>query len=200
MASTSEERLRAQLTFLHEIDALKGVLRQSMIVDGSRRENTAEHSWHLAMMVDVLAEHALEPIDRGRVVRLQLVHDIVEIDAGDTFLYDEAATMDKAAREQRAADRLFGLLPADQGQELRALWDEFEARQTPEAVFARAVDRLQPIMLNRATEGHTWRANAVRRSQVERMNAPLREGAPALWAVVEGWLDDAVARGWLLAD
>lgn len=195
--SARSDRLTRQLAFLREIDALKTVLRQSMIVDGSRRENTAEHSWHLAMMVDVLAEHALEPVDRARVVRLLLVHDIVEIDAGDTFLYDEAATADKAEREQAAAARIFGLLPPDQAAELRALWEEFEARQTPEAVFARAVDRLQPIMLNMATEGHTWRSNGVQRSQVERMNAPLREGCPPLWTVVSGWLDDAVARGWL---
>lgn len=193
-------RLEQQLAFLREIDALKSVTRRSLLLDGSRVENTAEHSWHLALFVDVLAEHAEPPVDRARVVRMLLIHDIVEIDAGDTFLYaqrDPAVREAKAAAEREAAERIFGLLPPDQGAAFRALWDEFEHGDTADARFARAVDRLQPLMLNRLTEGHTWKANGVTRSMVLEANAHVREGSPRLWGVVEQWIEESVALGYL---
>src|SRR6516165_1178949 len=138
------ERLRRQLEFILEIDRLKSVLRRSYLIDSDRHENSAEHSWHLGVAAMVLAEHAKEKIDVGKVIHLVLVHDLVEIDAGDTFIYDDAANVGKAAREQKAANRLFGLLPEEQAQTFMALWREFEHRQTPESKFAFALDRLMP--------------------------------------------------------
>lgn len=143
-AGVDPSRLRRQLDFILEIDKAKAVLRRSRLLDGSRRENDAEHAWHLAVMALVLAEYANEPIDLSRVVKMLLVHDIVEIDAGDTFIYDDSDPAAKAERERQAAHRIFGLLPADQQQELLALWEEFEARRTADARFAAALDRLQP--------------------------------------------------------
>ncbi len=160
------DRLAQQMAFIIEIDQLKTVLRRTLIADGSRLENSAEHSWHLAMAALVLAEHSDEPVDLPRVLKMLLVHDIVEIDAGDTFYYDEAGRQDKDEREQRAADRLFGLLPDDQKAELRAYWDEFEARQTAEARFANALDRLMPLIHNTLNDGHTWRKNRISLEQV----------------------------------
>ena len=150
------QRLLAQVSFITEIDKLKTIQRQTLLLDGSRQENDAEHSWHLAMMVVVLAEYSNRPIDVARVVKMVLVHDVVEIDAGDTFAYDEGAHHDKEAREQTAADRLFGLLPKDQAMEMRALWDEFEAGETADAQFANAVDRMQPVLHNALTGGKQW--------------------------------------------
>lgn len=196
-AAGEDERLARQIAFILEIDRLKGVLRRTLLVDRSRRENSAEHSWHIALAAVLLAEHAAETVDLGRVVTMLLVHDLVEIDAGDTYVYDAGAALDKAAREERAAERLFGLLPPDQAAELRALWEEFEARATPEARFAAAVDRLQPILHNAATEGHTWRQHGVVRAQVEAVNRHIADGAPDLWKLVRRLLDEAVARGHL---
>ena len=155
-----DTRLREQFAFLVEVDRLKTILRQSPLASADRRENDAEHSWHLAMMVVVLAEHSDEPIDVGHTVELVIVHDLVEIYAGDTPLYDSAAGLDQEAREAAAADELFGLLPGDQARWVRALWDEFEARATPEARFAKAMDRLQPLLLNWMARGGTWRTPA----------------------------------------
>ncbi len=191
------ERLVRQLAFLLEVDKLKGVLRQTLLLDGSRRENDAEHSWHLAVMALLLVEHANEPVDLTRVVRMLLVHDMVEIDAGDTYVYDVEAGRDKAERETRAAERLFALPPPDQGADLRALWDEFEARATPEARFASALDRLQPLLHNHRTGGASWKAHGVTRSQVLARNAAMAEGAPALWACAQALVEDAVAQGFL---
>jgi putative hydrolase of HD superfamily len=190
-------RLAAQLDFILEIGKLKRVLRRSYILDGSRRENDAEHSWHLALMAAVLAEHAAEPVDIGRVIRMLLIHDLVEIDAGDTSMYDADAHADKAEREERAADRIFALLPDDQAERFRALWDEFEARQTPEARFAAAIDRLQPQLLNDQTQGRLWREHGVTVDQVIARNRHMAEGAPALWDTARRLLDDAVAKGYL---
>jgi putative hydrolase of HD superfamily len=188
-------RLAGQIAFIVEIDKLKQVLRQTSIIDNSRRENSAEHSWHLAMMALVLAEHAAAPVAIGRVVELLLVHDLVEIDAGDTFFYDDAGNADKAEREAQAASRLFGLLPPEQGARLGALWQEFEARQTPEAVFARALDRLQPMLHNFHTEGGTWGRYGITHDQVVARRALIEDGAPALWRFAETMLEEAVARG-----
>lgn len=196
----SDGRLARQLAFVLEIDRLKTILRQTPLADGSRRENSGEHSWHLATMALILAEHSPEPVVLERVLGMLLVHDVVEIDAGDTFAYDEVGLEDKVEREERAADRLFGLLPDDQATELRGLWDEFEARRTPEAKLAAALDRLQPIMLNMATEGRAWRKHGVTAKMVLERNRHVADGAPELWEHIRGWVDEAVERGWLAAE
>ena len=194
--------LEQQLAFLREADKLKAILRQTRVTfDPERRENDAEHSWHLALMAVVLADHAGAPgVDLLRVLRMILIHDLVEIDAGDTFLYDELHAQTQAERELRAAERLFGLLPEPHRSELRAAWDEFETRKSDEARFARALDRAQPMLQNLYTEGASWRANGVTAAQVRAKNGPLvRDGAPKLWARLDAMLDDAVANGWLPA-
>lgn len=193
----SDDRLGRQIDFLLELDKAKSIVRRSYVTDGSRRENDAEHMWHLALFVLVLAEHADEPLDVVRVLKMVLVHDIVEIDAGDTFLYDDHLRASKVERELAAAERLYGLLPADQAVELREIWDEFEARATPEARFAASIDRLQPVLLNLATEGRTWREHGLTADRVRRANAGIADGSRALGAYVTGRLDEAVAAGYL---
>ena len=193
----AQARLAAQLAFLREIDALKNVLRRSIIMDGSRRENSAEHSWHIALAALVLAEYADEPVDASHVMKLLLLHDIVEIDAGDTFAYDMVGKESQAAREDAAASRIFGLLPDEQAREMRALWDEFEARETPEARFANAVDRLLPVMHNFATGGGSWQNHDVNRAMVVERMRPLAENSATLWAWLSDLLDEAVRRGYL---
>ena len=192
-----DDRLRQQLVFLLEADRLKNVIRGNRISDGSRRENTAEHSWHVATMALVLADTADEPVDPMRVARLLLVHDIVEIDAGDTFVYDTDGQKTKAARERAAAERLFGLLPDGQGDELRACWFEFEDGTTTEARFARALDRLQPLLLNHASAGQAWREHGITADQVRAVNAAIEDGSPELWKLAQRLIDDAVTQGWL---
>lgn len=192
-----QPRLQAQLDFLLEIDKLKTVLRQSYLLHADRRENAAEHSWHVAVMAMLLIEYAGAGIDHLRVLQLLLLHDIVEIDAGDAYCYDEAAMANKAERESRAARRLFGLLPEEQGLAWRALWDEFEAGLTREAQFANAMDRLLPILHNYHTQGKSWRAYGVRKAQVLARNGRIRQVSEDLWRRVEALLDDAVAQGWL---
>jgi putative hydrolase of HD superfamily len=185
------ERLVQQLRFVRELDRLKSVLRRTSLADRSRRENSAEHSWHLATMALALGEYAEPGTDLPRAIELLLVHDVVEIDAGDTFAFDVAGNADKAARETAAAERIFGLLPDDLARQFRARWDEFEAGETLESRFANALDRLQALVQNDAGgDGGTWRANGVTREAVLRRMEPIREGAPALWPVVL----DAVAR------
>ncbi|WP_298984382.1 HD family hydrolase, partial [uncultured Caldilinea sp.] len=191
----TNDRLAAQLAFLLEIDRLKRVLRRTAIVGGERRENSAEHSWHLAVMAMVLAEHANEPIDLLHTIKLVLVHDIVEIDAGDTFAYDAQANLDKEERERAAADRIFSLLPDDQREELRSLWEEFDARQTPEARFANALDRLMPSLQNYVNNGGTWREPGVDREAVFIRLQPIQEGSQTLWNHVEAMLNNAVEQG-----
>ena len=186
-----------RIRFLVELDRLKLVLRRTLLSDESRRENTAEHSWHVALLALVLADQADEPVDALHVARLMLVHDIVEIDAGDTFVYDTAGRETQAAREEAAADRLFGLLPDPHGPELRRDWDEFEAGTTPEARFARAIDRLQPLLLNHASRGAAWRDHGITADRVRRVNSTIGESSTALWDVAQRVIDDAVARGWL---
>ena len=191
--------LSTALAFLREADKLKSILRQSRVsFDPERRENDAEHSWHLALMAVVLADHAPPGTDLVHVLRMVLVHDIVEIDAGDTFLYDEVHNASKAEREGAAADRLFGMLDPPLRGELRGAWEEFEAGETPSARFARALDRFQPMLQNLYTDGVSWRANGVTALQVRAKNGPpIRDGAPELWAHVEAMLEDAVRRGWI---
>ncbi len=193
------QRLARQIQFILEIDRLKTIVRRTRIADGSRNENSAEHSWHLAMMATVLAEHSAQPLDVTRVLRLVLTHDLVEIDAGDTFCYDAEANVDKEHRERAAADRIFGLLPEDQARELHELWREFEERETPEARFANALDRMQPLLANLATEGHSWEKYGVVRSQVIERCSTIGDGSPELWDYMLERLDQAVADGILAA-
>ncbi|MBV8102708.1 MAG: HD domain-containing protein [Verrucomicrobia bacterium] len=188
------ERLRRQLEFILEIDRLKSVLRRSYLIEIDRHENSAEHSWHLAVAAMVLAEHAKERIDVSKVIRLVLVHDLVEIDAGDTFIYDDAANLGKAAREQEAANRLFGVLPEDQAQTFMALWREFEDRQTPEAKFAFALDRLLPILHNVFTQGGSWKEHGIRQEQALTKNRPIEDGFPVLWQAVESLITQTLAK------
>lgn len=195
IASTFDDDLAARLRFIYEIDALKSVLRRNRLADDSRHENSAEHSWHLAMVAITMAPHAAEPVDLERVIRMLLVHDIVEVDAGDVDIYDVEAREAKAAEEVAAAERIFGLLPEPSASELRALWDEYEARESPEARFAYACDRLQPLLLNLATGGSTWRARGVDSSQVKAINAALAEGLDGVWPAAEVMVDRAVADG-----
>ncbi|MBW4468948.1 MAG: HD domain-containing protein [Stenomitos rutilans HA7619-LM2] len=190
-------RLAQQIQFVIEVDKLKQVLRQTLLTNGSRRENSAEHSWHIALMAIVLAEYAPASIDVLHVIKLLLLHDLVEIDAGDTFCYDEQGNQSKADRETQAADRLFGLLPPDQAVAFRALWDEFEAQETPAAQFAAALDRLQPLLNNQQTGGHTWKLHQVTSDKVLQRMAPIQVGAPALWTVVQQVIDDCIAAGHL---
>ncbi len=191
-------RLERQVRFLLEADGLKEVFRRTVLTRSRRRENDAEHSWHLCLCALVLAEHAAVPgLDVLRVLRMLVLHDLVEIDAGDTFAYDTAAVAGQHEREARAADRIFGMLPEDQARSFRALWDEFEARETPEARFAAAVDRFQPMLLNANTEGHAWREHGVTHPQVLARNAHIEQGAPAVWAYAERMVKEAVERGHL---
>lgn len=190
-------RLQQQITFICEIDRLKTVLRQTWIMDSSRQENSAEHSWHLALMAIVLAEYAPEGVDLMRVIQQLLVHDLVEIDAGDTFCYDAAAHWDKAAREAQAADRIFGLLPPEQRDEVRALWEEFEAQATPTARFAAALDRLQPLLHNQQTAGGTWKQHGIHEGQVFHRMKQVAEGAPQLWPWVQQVIADCVEAGFI---
>lgn len=193
-------RLVRQLGFIAETDRLKTVLRMSPLLAADRRENDAEHSWHLALMVMVLAEYAAEPVDVERTLKLVLIHDLVEIYAGDTNLFDDAGKSDQFARETAAADKLFALLPDDQGAEFRALWDEFESRVTPEARFAKAMDRLQPLLLNIGNEGGTWRGPGVTEERLRQRTSGIAEGSAPLWDLTEKMIALGVREGWLKND
>ncbi len=200
LAGALDERLGRQIAFITELDKLKGVLRRSLLIDTSRYENTAEHSWHLAMLALCLAEYAGDDVDLHRALKLVLVHDIVEIDAGDTYIYDVEASRGKEALEQAAADRLFGLLPEDQAAEFRSLWDEYETRDTPTGRFAYALDRLQPLLLNAASGGRSWREHGIAAHQVRAMNGPIVEGSEKLWSLAAAVIDEAVQAGALIPD
>lgn len=182
----NDDDLSRQLAFLKEIDRLKSIIRLSPLIDRSRRENSAEHSWHLAMYALVLAEHAAGQVDVARVIKMLLIHDIVEIDAGDVPFHVPASHVGQAEREQLAAERIFGLLPAAQAGEMLALWQEFEAAASDDARFAKALDRFQPMLHNAATDGGTWVECAVTLEQVKsRCQPPIAGGAPRLWAAAE---------------
>ncbi|WP_047870400.1 HD domain-containing protein [Nocardiopsis sp. RV163] len=195
-SGVDNERLNAQLRFLLEVDKLKRILRQSLLVDGSRRENSAEHSWHLALSARTFAEYAPEGTDIDRVVEMLVLHDIVEIDAGDTFLFDTVNSRTQAERERAAADRIFPLLPEDQAERARELWEEFEARATAEARFARAVDRLSPMLANWHNEGGTWVRFGITRAQVMEKVKLIQEGSEALGSYATALVDDADRRGY----
>ncbi len=189
-------RLARQMRFLVEADRLKQVLRRTSILGNVRRENSAEHSWHLSLMAVVLAEHAAgaSQLDQLKVLKMLVVHDLVEIDAGDTFVYDEAGVEDQEERERDAAERIFGLLPSETATGLRAIWEEFEAQRTPEAKFAKALDRLHPMLLNYLNGGRVWQTNGVSADQVREINGCIEDGAPELWRYAEEMIEDAVRR------
>lgn len=190
------ERLQKQFAFILEIDKEKNILRQTLKSDGVSRENDAEHAWHMAIMTLLLAEYASEPIDVLRTISMLLIHDLVEIDAGDTYAYDEKGKTTQRERELAAADRVFAMLPEDQGKRMRALWDEFEAGETPEAQFAMAMDRIQPMMLNAATDGRKWKENGVMLSKIMERNRVTPKAAPVLWAYTkENFIDPHVESG-----
>ena len=196
-----ESRLQQQMNFILEIDKEKRIGRQTYLSDGERKENDAEHAWHLAIMTLLLAEHAREPIDVLKTVKMLLIHDIVEIDAGDTYAYDEEAKQTQADRELLAAKRIFGLLPADQGEDLMALWREFEEQKTPEARFARTMDNLQPMMLNAATDGKDWVEHQVRIGQILKRNERTHEGSAELWEYAKAhWLLPNLEKGRIRGD
>jgi putative hydrolase of HD superfamily len=192
-----DERLRRQMRFLIEADRLKTVVRGNRIGDASRRENTAEHSWHLALFAIVLQEYAVEAVDIWRVVQMLVLHDLVEIECGDTPLFDAQATPGQSDREHEAADKLFGILPTGQADSLRGMWEEFESAQSPDSRFAKALDRLQPILLNHVVGGGTWADYQVDEARERSLTQRIAEGSPQLWAVAEAVFADAVANGWL---
>ena len=197
-ALSAAERLRRQIGFIAEVDKLKEVFRQTILTQSRRDENSAEHSWHFALMVIVLAEHSNhQPLDVLRILQMVLIHDLVEIDAGDTFAYDTKNMADQHEREAKAAARIFGLLPPDQTAEFQALWDEFEARQTPEAKFACACDRFHPMLLNCLTAGHAWQKHGITQDRVLARNAHVADGSLALWTYAVQMIDEAVAAGHL---
>ena len=190
-----DDRLTQQISFILELDRLKTVIRRSYLFDQSRRENSAEHSWHVAMLANVLTEYADEPVDVDRVTKMLLVHDIVEIDAGDKMVYDTAARAQNAAKETAAAERIFGLLPPEQTTLLGDLWREFEAGKSPEARFAKTLDRLMPLLHNLHTGGRTWHENGIRKHQVLEINAHMEAGSKRLWQYVRQRIEEAAERG-----
>ena len=189
------ERIEQQAAFAVEIDKVKNIFRQTWLADGSRKENDAEHAWHAALMAVLLAEYSNEPIDILKVVKMLLLHDLVEIDAGDSYAYDEAAQATAHEREQKAADRIFGMLPKDQRQEFRGLWDEFEEYETPEAKFAHVMDNFQPLLLNDAADGKGWKEHQVKRANIEKRNRKKSKGSKRINEYIEQIIDRNIEKG-----
>ncbi len=189
------ERLLSQVAFIHEIDKLKYIQRKTRLFNSDRSENDAEHSWHLAMMTIVLAEHSNVKVDVLKVLKMVLIHDIVEIDAGDIFLYDTNKSHCNTECERIAAERIFGLLPKDQAVELIALWEEFEACETEEAKFAKSMDRFEPLLQNVSNGGGTWKEYDVDFSNVYKTQVVIKDGSAAIWAIAKPMLDDSVQKG-----
>ena len=193
-----DDRLKSQLQFIIEIDKIKSIFRQTRLYDHSRHENDAEHTWHMCVMAVVFGEYANEKgIDLLKVIRMALIHDIVEIDAGDTFLYSEKPKEQKLKEEMQAAKRIFGLLPEGQSEEFLNLWIEFEKKETPEALFAGAMDRIGPVMQNYLDEGYAWKKHGVTAKRVRAANSQIEKGSDTLWNYAKGLIDDAVARGYI---
>lgn len=184
-----------QIAFIKEIDKVKYIQRKTKLFNSDRNENDAEHSWHLALMAIVLAEHSDEPIDVLKVVKMVLIHDIVEIDAGDTFIYDSQKNHSNTDEERLAANRIFGLLPEKQARELIAIWEEFEAGETKEARFAKAMDRLEPLLQNTSNDGGTWKEFGVNYEKVYEKKSVIKEGSKTLWNYAEGLINESVAKG-----
>lgn len=189
------ERLKKQIEFIVEIDKLKNIYRQTYVLHENRKENDAEHSWHIALMAFLLAEHSNTEIDVLKTMKMLLIHDIVEIDAGDTYCYDTEGYKDKAEREQKAADRIFGILPDDQRDEMQDLWHEFEEMKTPESKFAAVLDRIQPLTLNYRKDGISWQEHDVKKDMVLERNKHVADGSEEIWQYVLELLDDAHKKG-----
>lgn len=190
-----DEKLQKQIKFALVIDEMKNIFRRNLIIDGSRRENDAEHSWNLAMLAMLFEEYSTEKVNIERVLKIALVHDLVEVYAGDTFAYDSKGNEDKLQREIESADKLFGILDSVQGAEIRALWDEFEAKETPESKYANAIDRIQPLINNYMTNGHTWKEGDVHAPQIYKRMDIIRTTTPALWPIVEGIINTSIEIG-----
>ena len=195
-----KERLEKQIRFIVEVDKVKNIFRQTYLADGERKENDAEHSWHLALMAVLLQEHMEDKADLTKVMIMVLIHDLVEIDAGDTYAYDEKGAQTKREREVKAADRIFGLLPEDQGQYFRELWEEFEAYETPEAKFAHPLDNSHPLLLNDASGGRSWKEHGVHRSQPMKRNERIPDTSETVWEKMQEIFDKHVKCGNLLED
>lgn len=195
-----DDRLKKQIDFILEIDKMKEILRQNYLADGSGRENDADHSWHLAMMALILSEYSNEKVDVSRVVPMVLTHDLVEIDAGDTYAYDEAGALTKETREKAAADRIFGILPKEQGTWMRGLWDEFEACNTPEARFAHVLDNSLPLFLNHASGGISWKEHGVKRSQIYKRNRITGDGSAKIWKYMQELIQENIDKGNIIDD
>ena len=189
------EHLLQQVAFIHEIDKVKYIQRKSRLFNSDRRENDAEHSWHLAVMAMVLARHANEPVDTLKVIKMLLIHDVVEIDAGDVFLYDTVLNHTNTEAELKAAERIFGLLPAEQAEEFTAIWEEFEAGETPEAKFARAMDRLEPLLQDVSNKGIVWREHNVSYDKVVQKNSIIQHGSQTLWDFGKTLIDEMAEKG-----
>ncbi len=190
-----DEKLQKQIKFAITIDEMKNIFRRNLIIDGTRRENDAEHSWNLAMLAMLFEEYSTERVDLERVLKIALVHDLVEVYAGDTFAYDAKGNEDKLNREIESANKLFGILDPEQGAEIRALWDEFEAKETPESKYANAIDRIQPLINNYMTNGHTWKEGDVHAPQILKRMDIIRTTTPALWPIVEGIIATSIEIG-----
>lgn len=189
------ERLRQQMEFIVEVDKVKNIIRQTYLADAGRKENDAEHSWHLALMAVLLKEYSNEEVELSKVIPMVLIHDLVEIDAGDTYAYDEVGAATKEKREKKAADRIFGLLPDDQKKWFRELWEEFEAYQTPEARFAHVLDNCQPLLLNDASGGRSWAEHGVKKSQIYKRNQYTGEGSREIWEYMKELIDKHIGLG-----
>ena len=195
--ASGNERLDQQLKFSAEIDKMTGIIRRTSLIDRSRRENDAEHSWHIAAMAMFFEEYAKEPVNVSRAIEMCVVHDLIEIYAGDTFAYDAKANEDKAEREKKAADKLFSQLPQEQGKMIRDLWEEFDAMETSDAKYASCMDRLQPFMHNTLTEGFTWAESGTNRASVEKRMAVIRDFMPEVYKWIDVNIEKAIAMGWL---
>ena len=196
----AKRRLEKQIAFLIEVDKVKNIFRQTYLADGKRKENDAEHSWHLALAAVLLKEHMAEDVDLGRVMTMVLIHDLVEIDAGDTYAYDMEGAATKREREVKAAKRIFGILPEDQGIYFRELWDEFEEYETADAKYAHLLDNFQPLLLNDASEGKSWEEHGVHKSQVCRRNERIPDTSEIVWEKMLEIMDKHIAEGHLKAD
>ena len=193
--AAENERLQKQIAFIKEIDKVKSIFRQTYLADGTRKENDAEHSWHIALMAVLLKEYVSEDVDVAKVMTMVLIHDLVEIDAGDTYAYDSEGAKSKREREVKAADRIFGILPADQGMYFRELWEEFEAYETPDAKYAHLLDNFQPLLLNDASGGRSWNEHGVHKSQIYKRNEKVQETSQEIWNTIQEVVESHIAKG-----